>query len=374
MKKKAHQFCFVLLFNLLAFSQVGSAQKPMNLPDYLFTEGANPAVMFTLKKLPEKVSNNSITIGGIVLSKTNMSKFVVGNGASNLFMNYLVEDLDKANIKPEVFIDKGALEESDMSFVELDNHIREQLHKNKVRYILEFMIYVTPEDKLVEKGKATREDFKTAVLMIHKYNGGSLEIITSDNFSNAANRDDYKKLINYFVGKVKSTSMEQLSIAIKEAPYYNHPYRAYKEINKFPSDLMDQVILLVTPQKYKMENGKSKMVDDEKLLASMTKELDKNYQYRYKFVSAKALEAKRGTEAYLLEAKMALFIQTKVDRSKGGTTSQEVARFYYVIRDLENNDVYYGGVFETLEAKADRNVLIGLKDFNKRLKKELGIK
>jgi len=373
MKKDSHKFGMVFLLIIMSFPRIGAAQKPMKLPDYLFAEGANPAVMFTLKKLPGKVRNNSITLGGIVLSKTNMSKFEVGGDVASLFTTYLVEDLENIGFSPEVYIDKGALEDADMSFVKMDNHIREQLHKNKVRYILEFVIYGTPEDKIVGKGKATRESFKTASLMIHQYKGGSMEIITAENYSTMTAKADYKLLMTYFGGKVKKAPREQLSVAVEGEPYYDEDFRAYKEDAGFPPDLKDKAVLLPTPRKYKMAGGKYTLVDDEKLKASLTKELDKNYPYKYRFVSYKVLDAKRGTQEYLLEAKVALVIKTKIDQGKGGTTSQQVPRYYYVVRDLSNNDVYYGGDSRELEESADRNLVVAIKYFNKRLKADLGI-
>ena len=365
--KKANLFSLMCLLSLVVISAKGYAQVPdMPLPGYLYVKGGNPAVMFTLKKRVGKV--HGVSICGIMVKKPNMSKFEVGDDMGKQFMNYLIEDLAKIDLNPDIFIDKEALELEDMSFVAVDNYIREKLHASKVRYIFEFTITMTPDDKLVKKGKATREKFIGAILMIHKYDGKSLETITGENYSYMAYQADYKQLMGKFIAKVSRTPKTKLQKQLEGTPYYESPYVAYKEFAGFPADLADNEILIVTSQKVKKVSGKYVLVEDKSVNEYLKKEMGKNYPYNYKFISAKELEQLKGKNHYYLEPRTVRKIKLKLYDS-AGPTAQQIQRSYYVIRDLSTNDVYYVGTLDQLEAKADKNLLFGLKDINKRLQK-----
>jgi hypothetical protein len=106
------------------------------------------------------------------------------------------------------------------------------------------------------------------------------------------------------------------------------------------------------------------------------KAMDKHYPYKYKLVDRAEMMAlkKAGKHKYLVEPRYASHEKTSsgLSRKVGGmmqqkVTTSEVAETYYVIRDLQTNDIYYCGTQDDAIQSDNQMPSSALKDMLERI-------
>lgn len=335
------------------------------LPDYLLAENANPAVFLSMKRAGQRVKSAGGVIGlaTLVASKREANKLFTGDATQEQFASFMLEDLEELGINVSFVANYEALKAAEMSEIEIDNFIRQKLHENKSRYVIFMSVLSSPETKQVEKGKTDRSSYASILIRIGAYTGGSVFSAEAGNWEYFNTTLHYPMAIEDLENGISEKQDEFVS-QLEDHAYFSEPFTAFKAFDGLPEDLAEQTLAIdqVYAAKYDRKTKKYSTELSESGNEATKKSMSK-YPYAYELVDPYGGPS---NHRYKLELKAAELLKRKYGSGEG-ITSQIVNRYYYVIRDTQTNDVYYGGDLAVLEEKADRVSITALNDFVKRV-------
>lgn len=202
--------------------------------------------------------------------------------------------------------------------------------------------------------------------MIAKMNGSLEETIVQ------LKEDIAAKPKSYFLKNVDETELAEMN-AVNEKSFEKWSTASQltkigKENNSFPDDLIDSEVLVY--HSYMNNTGKARIDKDaNNWIGWMNKFLVKFYRGKYKLANPMEyadLTTKVSHKYALVPFSVMKMLVTTETKTKGTITTSSTSKrlvnyFYYVVKNIETNEVFYGGTKEDREESSQHNMALNLK-------------
>ena len=348
------------------------AQLSKEVPNYILAENSNFVVnIITMVDLGvHKKSNYIETLSFNRKERINPAEYASPDeGLFNSLAFMITKEFEKLNMHPAAFMNTDMTKMQDAEFMK---EMNKQYLDIKPGFVVNIVCMDWEKEKRAfKKNKLELKKVKPVGFSIGRYgetNPSKTFVLRKMNMSLGAAFEELEKLISkkpdsYFL-KNMEINEELFTASNFDDELIDKMLKENESIEKFPEEsLLKENEILVSAL------GKK----GDAYYKSSLKQLEKYYPYKFKLVDQEEYTdyIKKGYK-YLLVAKSYLIEKTTYKTSSSGhrtKKTQKVSVFYYVIKDMESFDMYYGNDKEKLEKSATSNPATALKKTLKLMQK-----
>ncbi|MEX2597712.1 MAG: hypothetical protein WEC59_12370 [Salibacteraceae bacterium] len=277
-------------------------------------------------------------------------------GLFNALAQMITKEFEKMNMHPAAFLNTDMTKMQDPSFM---NRMNEEFFDNRPGFVVNIIcMNWEKEVSAFMKNKLELDKVKPVTLNIAK-----------------VGETDASKVYYLMGGKSLGQALGKLEKAISEKPdsYFLNRMeideKYYEESNaksgQFDKMLKEEESFDTYPDESELKETVVLVVGYGKkggmLQRQFARHMDKYYPYKYKLINQEEyMEELKNDYKYMFIPKGYMVNKVKTS-SSGRTTSQKVQMIYYVIKNAESFNVYYGNNRKKLESKAKENPSAGMK-------------
>ena len=350
----------------LIFSSFSFCQFSEEVPNYIKAKNSNFIVsIITMEDL--SVSTEQSYISKIPHSSMERIRpedySSLDEGLFNAISFFINQEFEKLNMAPSGFINMNMRAMADPNFMK---ETAEQYFGIKPGFMV--MIFCSDwskAKKAFKKNKLSPKEIKPISFSIIKMGEENPQQPFAINKMNMSLSTTFEVLKKKISKKPKTYFIENMEIdednfleKIINSPLYDKMVTENESIEGFPNEneLKENEILVISYGK-----------PDDMYYKHSLKQLKKYYPYKYKLLNGQNdMEDIDEKYKYILMAKTYLAKKTTTRSSSGSsmqskTKTKTVSMFYYVIKDIETKNIYYGNNRTALENNASSSPSVGLK-------------
>lgn len=358
-----------LIIGILIIQRTGHAQK--EVPNYVFAENVKSLVVINSNLDFENYVPTFKTTVDLEEEVSNLDEALWEE-----IVRMVLETLEGVNIKPAgvIGIDQAQLAQNPKSIYEIFN--KELLEIKPYYYIrISFVDENRIKRKYKSQKKLTATDIKEVMFTINTANPRSTDKVFAymirglnlslDRVISKFEKDVQSKPSSYFLKKIDDERIkeneENTLKGLKVMKASSSLKTVGKEHNSFPSDITEKKILVTHDF---MTNTGIKGLDNSsnKNIEELKKYLDKFYKGEYKLIFKRdyAKELGKGDYKYALTPFNQQVVKTTTTTTREGLSSfpkterdsRLATEYFYVVKNIKTDEVYYGPDKDKLQKKA----------------------
>ena len=322
--------------------------KGKSIPTYFMAKDANPVVFVSFKdRMNGSMANNFATYEYETKEASNppyehqdAPVIDVKNIIYDDFAPRLKSKLEDIGVNPAAIVNFGDFKSANVFNNYVDNRMRNILHENKSRCIINVSVFNYPKKRKVKKDRSKDKHYKHVGMTIHRYEGGSVY------YDYPHSRGDYfvgwydlDEMIENLSSAINTKSAYYFQDTIPGKPYYEkqdfEPYRIHFTL---PDDL-DEQTLFIPNCPYERRCGINELYQEK---------MAEIYPYEWKLVENQGtyntFQENIGGQ-YIMEGRYEANSFTEFDYSSFNeveTHSGTRVYYYFVVKDMESGDSYFG--------------------------------